>query len=280
MGEEMAVEPTSAPPAPVSVVITTYNRYEECKRAVSSVMCQEPPPLEVLICDDGSSDRTQTEFMRWQEREPRLRYLRIEPNRGTPGPVRNEGAKAATGEWVAFLDDDDRWLPGKLAAQLQFMAKGDFDVIAGDAIRSNGQPYFGANGEPRYPSGADVERDNPIIVSSSVVRRSMLMKVGGFDERPEIAGVADYELWLRLADENARFVVLDTPLIEYADAGTHMSSNILWMQRSLLRVRYRRWIGSPGDRRLLISLLRESYFTVALAFRSAATRLRGARSKP
>jgi glycosyltransferase involved in cell wall biosynthesis len=264
----------------VSVVIPTYNRCEDCKRAVSSVLAQEPPPLEVLVCDDGSSDGTQVEFLRWQESEPRLRYLRIEPNRGTPGPVRNEGAKAARGDWVAFLDDDDRWLPGKLAAQLPFIGAEDVDVIAGDAIRSNGERYFGANGGPRFPSRAEVERDNPVIVSSSLVRRSMLMRVGGFDERPEIAGVADYELWLRLADEDASFAILDMPLIEYADAGTdHMSASTLRMQFSLLRVRFRRWLKSPTDRRLLISLLREAYFTGVLTARRRPIRLRTLQSE-
>jgi glycosyltransferase involved in cell wall biosynthesis len=256
------------------VVVATYNRCDECKRAVESVLAQDPPPCEILVCDDGSSDRTEAEFTRWQAEEPRVRYLRVAPNRGTPGPARNLGAVSARSEWVAFLDDDDRWLAGKLAAQLPFTLDNKFDVIAGDAVRSNGDLYFGVNSGPRYPTTAEVERDNPVIISSSLVRRSMLLKVGGFNERSKIAGVADYDLWLRLADENARFVILDMPLIEYEDAGVgHMSAATLWMQYSLLRVRFKRWLGSPSDRRLLISLLREAYFTVALSGRRAWSRL-------
>jgi len=244
-------------------------------RAARSALEQEPPPLEVLVCDDGSTDGTQAAFEDWEAREPRLRYVRVEPNRGTPGPVRNIGAAKARGDWVALLDDDDRWLPGKLAAQAPFMAGEAYDVVAGDALRSNGTPYFGFGGGSRFPNRAEVERDNPIIISSSVVRRSALLGVGGFDETPALAGLADYDLWLRLADAGARFAIVDQPVIEYEDAGLgRMSMQVLPMQRQRLRVRLRRWIRSPRERQLLVSFLREIYFTLALTVRLASLRVR------
>ncbi len=102
----------------VSAVISTFERPDECERAVRSALAQEPAPVEVIVCDDGSKDGTAERFRAWERRDPRVRYLRVEPNRGTPAPARNAGIEEARGEWVAFLDDDDEWLPGKLGAQL------------------------------------------------------------------------------------------------------------------------------------------------------------------
>lgn len=238
---------SSPQPLSVTVVITTYNRCDECMRAVASALQQMPPPLEVLVCDDGSTDATQAELLRWQERESRLRYLRIEPNRGTPAPARNLGAYSARGEWVGFLDDDDRWLTGKLALQQSLLDTG-VDVIASDAIRSDGHRYFGVDGGVSHPTRAELERANPVILSTALVRRSLLLDVGGFDENPTIAGVEDYDLWLRLADRGARFAILNVATVQYCDRGdARLSSAPLRTQRMIVGVRIRRWLKKPLD---------------------------------
>jgi glycosyltransferase involved in cell wall biosynthesis len=254
----------SPPPVQVSVVIPTYNRCEDCKRAVSSALEQEPEPLEVLVCDDGSTDETQAELERWQSADHRVRYLRMQGNRGTPAPARNLGIASARAEWVAFLDDDDRWLPGKLALQAPLLADDRNDVVASDAIRSSGGWYFGKDsGIAPRPTRAEIERANPVILSSAVVRRSLLREAGSFEESRAIAGVEDYELWLRLADRGARFVVLEGATIEYRDHDlARLSSARSRTQRALLRVRLRRLLRAPTDRLVLGSAVREIYATV------------------
>src|SRR3954447_9998546 len=109
----------------VSAVISTFQRPDACERAVLSALTQDPVPIEVLICDDGSADSTPERMRSLEAREPLVRYLRIEPNRGTPAPARNLGLREAHGEWIAFLDDDDEWLPGKLAQQLELAEQAD-----------------------------------------------------------------------------------------------------------------------------------------------------------
>jgi glycosyltransferase involved in cell wall biosynthesis len=232
---------------------------------VQSALDQNPPPLEVLVCDDGSSDETQAELERWQRRDTRVRYLRMEANRGTPAPARNAGIASARGEWVAFLDDDDRWLAGKLARQMPVLADPRTDVVASDAIRSNGARYFGPNSVPPSPTRNELERSNTIILSTAMVRRHLLRQVQGFDEQRRIAGVEDYELWLRLADRGAHFSVLDVATVAYADHGTtRLSSATVRTQRALLRMRLRRWLRAPGDRLLLRSVLREVALTARM----------------
>lgn len=229
-----------------------------------------PAPLEVIVVDNGSTDGTGAEFERWQAEEPRLRYLRIEPNRGTPAPARNLGVASAAGDWVAFLDDDDRWLPGKLALQTSALAD-DIDVIATDAIRSDGRAYFGFDSGPRRPSHSEIERANPVILSTALVRRCVLLDAEGFDEDPAIAGAEDYELLLRLADGGAHFVILDAPTVRYCDRGEdRLSDAPLKTQRVLVRVRLRRWLQKPGDWLRLRSALREC--TLALWSHLASSR--------
>lgn len=245
--------------AGLSVVIPTYNRCEDCKRAVTSALEQEPGPLEVLVCDDGSTDDSRVTFERWQAREPRLRYLRLQPNRGTPAPARNLGVTSAQGEWIAFLDDDDRWLPGKLALQLPLLTGHQADVVSSDAIRSNGHRYFAPdNRPPARPARADLEHANPVILSSAIVRRSLLLEAQGFDEDKAIAGVEDYDLWLRLAARGARFAVIDAATVDYRDHGAdRFSSASLKTQRALLLVRVRRLLRAPTDGLVVRSALRE-----------------------
>lgn len=102
----------------VSVIIPTYNRRESLRRALDTVLVQEGLDwtfrAEVLVVDDGSTDGTPDVVRAYDK----VQYLRHDVNRG-PSAARNTGVAAATGEYVAFLDDDDLWLPHKLRTQLR-----------------------------------------------------------------------------------------------------------------------------------------------------------------
>ena len=105
----------------ISVIVTVYNRFEMTKRAVESVLAQTCPVSEVLLIDDGSFDGTSKLLSRYVEQNhmwrDRVRYLHQE-NQG-PGAVRNQGIAAASGDWLAFIDNDDLWLPQKLEWQFR-----------------------------------------------------------------------------------------------------------------------------------------------------------------
>jgi glycosyltransferase involved in cell wall biosynthesis len=231
---------------PVSVVIATHDRCASCVEAVESVLSQDPRPLEVIVCDDGSTDATQAQLQGWARRERRLRYMRIEPSRGGPGPARNLGLSHATGEWVAFLDDDDRWLSGKLAAQGAFM--GSADVIAANADRSSGGCYFPDLKKPLWVNRRDVLAINPFIVSSTLARRSLIVEAGGFREEKWLGAIADYALWLELMDLGARAVILPQPLVLYDDSGdSRMSDKVVKLEVAIARMAWLRWLRSPLD---------------------------------
>lgn len=100
--------------ANVSVIIPTYNRAEYVTQAIDSVLAQTYPDYEIIVVDDGSTDNTKEVLLPYMDR---IRYIYQE--NGGIGAARNTGIKMAKGNWIAFLDSDDEWLPGKLAAQIR-----------------------------------------------------------------------------------------------------------------------------------------------------------------
>jgi teichuronic acid biosynthesis glycosyltransferase TuaG len=258
-------------PPRISVVIPTYERLAECKRAISSALEQDLPPLEVLVCDDGSTDRTQAELEAWAREEPTLRYLRLPRNHGAPAAARNLGTRSARGDWVAFLDDDDQWVPGKLRAQSEAIATGRYDVVASDARRGSGGSYFGHE-RASEPDRTELLRHNPIITSTAVARRSSLVAAGGFPGSAlgmSITGVEDYAAWLNLAYRGARFMVLPEELVIYEDTKEgRVSRAIARQEAEVMAVRWKLWLHRPGDVTVLRSSLRASADAARHAYRS------------
>ena len=228
------------------MVIPTFERPDACAAAVESALGQTLAPVEVLVCDDGSRDDTPERFSAWERGDARVRYLGL-PHAGSPGPSRNAGVRAARGDWVAFLDDDDRWLPEKLERQGPHLRPDR--VVATNARLTSGGIYFPDLREPRRHARSDVLRVNPVVVSSAVAPREAVLAAGGFPEPRWARGVADYGLWLALADRGADFLVLPDVLVEYEDdpAG-RMSSKRAVQETAVARLAWGRALRAPADR--------------------------------
>lgn len=260
-----------------SVVIPTFDRIESCRNAARSALAQRPAPFEVIIADDGSRDETQRVMRRWVSVEPRLRYVRLGQNSGLPAVARNAGIEAARGEWIAFLDDDDEWLPGKLAAQGSLMDAG-YDVVCTDALRSSGLPYFGLSGGSIEIQPRSLSAVNRIITSTAVVRRALLDEVGGLPTEPWARGVEDYALWLLLSDAGARFAIIATPYVIYEDATLdRLSTRSAQQEAAALRVVWGHWRRRPRDPARVIGLLRRTVAQGVLLGRLSVARI-GARA--
>jgi glycosyltransferase involved in cell wall biosynthesis len=223
----------------VSVVIATHDRLDACRAAVESVLAQSVSPIEVLVVDDASPRPVADELREWCASQTDVEFVGLEENHG-PAGTRNAGLARARGEWVAFLDDDDRWLPGKLAAQWAEAETGRWDVIGTGGVRADGKPFF-ATPPSREP---DLHVANPVILSSALASRERVLEAGGFPEGRRHA--EDYELWLAMADRGARFLVLDEPLIEYEDVGAErLSAQLITLQLATAGLATRRWLRSP-----------------------------------
>jgi glycosyltransferase involved in cell wall biosynthesis len=229
---------------PVSVVIATYNRAQACCAAVESVLAQRTPPMEIVVCDDASPSSAAEELRTWCASQPTVRFVGLTQNHG-PAASRNAGVERARCEWIAFLDDDDRWLPGKLEAQWVEAKSGKWDLIAANAVRTDGSRFYNEP-PPREPTYADLHAANPIVLSTVLARRARILEAGGFPQRRRHA--EDYELWLALADRGACFLVLEEALVEYEDASAErLSAQLIPLQWSIASLASRRWLRSPWD---------------------------------
>ena len=110
----------------ISVVIPTYNRVTLLQKSVSSIVAQSYSNWELVVVDDGSTDGT-ADFIRGMG-DPRISVLEM-PHSGHIGGLRNIGVQAGSGEWIAFLDSDDVWMPNKLELQLEALAKSNSEMV-------------------------------------------------------------------------------------------------------------------------------------------------------
>jgi len=201
----------------VSVIIPTWNRKCLLAKAVASVLNQRNVSVEVMVCDDGSTDGTAEMIAGWDD--ARIQLLTIK-NAGRPAIPRNRGIAAAQGEWIAFLDDDDIWFPHKLENQLTVAQKNGALAVCSNALRhipgdKANIPYFAS--PPERLDFKTLCRCNYVITSSAMFHRSLLPKVIGFPEAERYIVGEDYALWLRVASLTS-FVMLHAPQLIYRDS--------------------------------------------------------------
>ena len=230
----------------VSVIIPCYNQAHFLAEAIDSVLRQDHAPAEIVVVDDGSTDRTPAVAGAF----PSVRCLRQE-NRGLAA-ARNAGFARSTGEFVVFLDADDRLLPGALAIGAAHLTEdGALGFTAGFSryMTAAGEPL--PTGQPQRAGGdpyAMLLRRNSIRNPAMVMfRRSALERAGGFDGR--INACADYDMYLRVS--RARPVRFhETVVAEYRRHAENMSLDAAVMLRQLLAVlgRQRPWLDTAARR--------------------------------
>lgn len=204
----------------VSVIIPTYNRAGLVGRAIESVLGQTYQEVEMLLVDDGSTDDTGVVVKGFTD--PRIVYIRHRANRGGAA-ARNTGLRAARGEFIAFLDSDDRWLPEKLERQLDALRLALQCGVAYCAFVKTGSA--GAR-LVENKNGDELEklllqRQFVITLSTVVVRRELLNAVGGFDEL--LPSCQDTDLFIRLLPLTG-FVYVPEPLVvQDADSADRIS---------------------------------------------------------
>lgn len=195
----------------VTVVIPTYNRSQELRRALGCLALQTDPDFDVFVCDDGSSEDIQTVVDEFRGKLL-IDCQRID-NSGGPARPRNVGLAQAHGDWVSFLDSDDWWLPSRMASVKPHLGDG-MDVVyhSLSVTRSPTANQVGTGdaqlGQPLRDTDAlthMLRYGNPLPTSATLVRTALMREIGGFDDRRELASVEDFDAWMRLAAKGARF---------------------------------------------------------------------------
>lgn len=215
----------------ISVVIPTYNNERWLSRAIDSVLAQSRSADEILVVDDGSTDRTPEVAAAYGSK---IRYLRQE-NAGA-SVARNTGIQAASGEWIAFLDADDEWLPNKLQLQIEHLQRHPdlgwttanyMECLCESGRRAAALPekrildcLNGGSISPDYLQ--TYARGLTGCTDTMLIRREVLETAGLF--RPEQKRFNDLDLWLRIAYHYPRIGYLAQPLAVYhLEAGEHIS---------------------------------------------------------
>lgn len=248
----------------VSVIMPTFNRVDTLPRAIRGVLDQTFDDLELITIDDGSTDGTEPVVKGLSD--PRIRYIRQE--NGGVASARNRGLAEARGEFVAFLDSDDEWLPRKLERQLEVFARGSSRL---GLVYTGVETVSAAQRSVQLPSMAGLVFPRMLhrnVIhgggSNVLLRAEVLPFVGGFDTG--LPAAEDYDLWLRVS----RFFEVDyapEPLVRYydEDADTRRSRNFAAnvAARKILHARYRHELRRFGI---------EQKFLIDSAFRQLGSR--------
>lgn len=232
----------------ISVVIPVRNGEKYLSQAIESVLVQTHRDLELLIVDDGSTDSTAAIIRRCASRDSRVRCLSQE-NRGVAASA-NRGLEEARGEWVARLDCDDVFLPGKLERQSAFIRKNPDARIVGTlgcfinnagrvlGLVSTGGPFTKAEFEDMAARGEPVF----FIHSSTLMHRETMLAIGGY--REQFAQAEDVDLWLRMAEKGHLLLKMPEPLLMY-----RLHGESLTMSRNAEQRLHHRWAAACAEAR-------------------------------
>lgn len=235
----------------VSVILPAHNREELLTRSIESVLNQTFSDFELIVVDDGSTDGTDEVIARLED--PRVRYVRLEKNRGASA-ARNVGIRQANGRFLAFQDSDDEWVPEKLEKQLQCLERQDKEV----GVVYSDMERIEADGSVLYYRSPTVIPDRLINadmgfyqvyglgIQSTLIRRECFDHVRTFDERYRC--FEDLELFIRLS-KHYRFHHLQEPLVRYYETvGVSSDAYAEYNARAFLLRTHARTVGRthPG----------------------------------
>ena len=243
----------------ISVVIPTYRRIDQTLVAVRSVLDQSCAAFEIIVVQDEISTGLRSAL----EKENLIafvKFIEIEHS-GLPAKVRNVGINHSSGNWIGFLDSDDVWFPEKLERQIGHIKSLNLDCVSASS--------------PRVASSSDVKsikvtlkrllKSNFVVNSSVLVRKEVLLNIGGIPEEKNLVGVEDYAAWLRLSSK-VRWMHFEENLLKYDDNGLDRLSNEL--QKSYFNsyyaiLSYANWF-VPQGKRLLFTRICLRFIKLAL----------------
>lgn len=254
-----------------SVVMPAYNAANYISNALDSVRNQTFRDYEVVIVNDGSTDNTSEIIKNYFKNFSSMHYKLIEQKNKGIGGARNSGIKETEGDFIAFLDADDKWNNEKLARVNNYIKKHpDVDLICHNEYLVRDERIISKLVYGPFKNYADLLfRRNCISTSATVVRRTKLFEAGLFSENMNFNGVEDYELWLRLS-KICDIKYLHEVLGEYTINDDSITSNIINHTKNTLNVvnfHFNQWNSQSLYYKLLM-IKRRSRVIAGAAYRS------------
>lgn len=227
----------------VSVVVPAYESEQFIEATLATVAAQTRLPREVIVVDDGSTDKTCEVVEKFSSRNATLKIRLLKESHRGPGAARNSGILAAEGAWIAFLDSDDLWEPAKLermtelaieAPEANFLCHNEMHKkVSGETSLSN---YFLKYTTFRSLT-SQLYTNNIISTSTVMCPRQLILDCGSFDQT--LTNAQDYELWLRMSPR-LRVLCVPEVLGTYVDRRGNITSSNRWRRLlNVLRVLYR-----------------------------------------
>jgi glycosyltransferase involved in cell wall biosynthesis len=205
----------------ISVIVPHYNRPDFARRALLSICNQTVKPAEILLVDDCSSPEN---LEKLSELSSLATILCTSRNMSDSG-ARNFGAQHACGKWLAFLDDDDCWLPDKLERQIRYLeAHPNVEALGGGMtmVTPDGRKEYWGDKYTHRLTLASALCYTASMAQALMIRRDVFMELGGYDTR--LRNMADYEFGIRLLSSGRETHFLGEPLFVYYHGG--------WQQKS------------------------------------------------
>lgn len=255
----------------VSVIMPAYNSGQLIRKSIRSVIEQTYPKWELIVINDGSTDDTAEIVSSICALDPRVKL--ITQKNGGIGRSRNVGFSHASGEWLAYLDHDDLWAKDKLEKQMSVAIQNpSYDVLFcggwffyNDDL-TNLVDYKTIYGEfsPDKMFLRQLE-ENYIPTLAVLVKRSILERIGPWDEDKAVQGCDDYDYWFRMARVNAVFYSLDEKLFYYRKHGSNYSNNVSKMLTAEAHVLLKDFDRAILNEREKIRLYKKKLHSILLA---------------
>lgn len=211
----------------ISVIIPSFNRAELLNRALKSVYNQTLQPDEVIVIDDGSTDNTQQII---SANYPQVKYHH-QANQGVSA-ARNTGIQQAKGQWLAFLDSDDEWLPNKLEKQINALKETDYKVCHTEEIWIRNEVRVNQMNKHKKNGGWIFQQCLPMCAmspSSIMIHREVFNQIGLFDIG--FPACEDYDLWLKITAQYPVLFIEQPQIKKYGGHDDQLSQQYWGMDR-------------------------------------------------
>ena len=200
----------------ISVIMSTRNGEKTLLESIESILNQSISNLELIICDDASTDNTLELLKQAQQKDSRIVIIHNETNLGLSRSL-NKCLKQSTGEYIARMDDDDYSFENRFEKQIEVLEKHpEYAFVGTGCICFNGIEEGDMRNFPEIPNTKNLIKGSPYLHPSVMFRREAIMSVGGYSEKPyAIRRAQDYELFMRMASQNLCGYNMQEPLIRY-----------------------------------------------------------------
>ena len=194
----------------ISIITPAYNAGKYISETIDSVINQTYKNWELILVDDCSVDNTSEIIKEYRQKDSRIKYFKLDKNSGVAGIPRNFGIEKAKGNFIAFIDADDIWLPEKLEKQMQFMQQTNADLVYTNVI------YFYHDGKEFYTKSRQIKSFFSLLMVNPVSTSSVLLKKTNtlfFDSVIKVG--EDQVLWINLYKQGYSFKLLNEFLMRY-----------------------------------------------------------------